>query len=302
MNINTQSIPMARPAVVANAAREQRSNSDSLVEQIVDKTYLSANYAASGLAGAAAGTGAWVRSGVSETLKTTGSMVTNIVKTEKYGPVLKMVAATAALGAGLAGGALAAPVSLLWGAYAGTKPIDHSVPRQFTVDQGISRAYGDVQGGLTRTGAGIREEMEELGNYKLQPGERRIEIPLIRAAKTLVMGSVGAVVGGAVGLVTAAASAVTETAKGIAEAATDSRLNVGEKVFSAAASVVGGVAHGVSYGVRSGLATFGHTLEATWEKDSMVQGGRALAREVSGAVSASVAPRATLLEEQPVQA
>ncbi len=300
MNISTNTIARS-PYTLSAAPAEKRSSSDTIVEQIVDKTYLSANYAASGLAGAFSGTAGYVTGGLPETFKVTGSMLKNIVKTEKYGPVLKTVAATAGVAASLVGGVIAAPVSLIWGAVEGTGPIDHKVPRQFTVGEGAKEAYSDVKGGLTKFGSGIREELEELGNYKLKEGERPIEIPLIRAAKTIVMGAVGAVVGGVVGLATAAAATVTETAKGIGAAFTDDRLNIGEKVFSGAASVIGGAAHGVSYGVRSGLATFGNTVATTWDKDSVGLGGKTLFMEAGVSLAASVAPRATLLEERAVE-
>lgn len=300
MNISTN--PTVRNSYTLSAAPAEKStNTDNLVEQIVDKTYLSANYAASGLAGAASGTAAWVTGGLPETIKTAGSMLKNIAKTEKYGPILKTVAATAGVAASLVGGVVAAPVSLIWGAVEGAGSVDSKVPRQFTVDKGIQEAYGDVKGGLNKFGSGIREELEELGSYKLKEGERPIEIPLIRAAKTIVMGAVGAVVGGVIGLATAAAATVTETAKGIGAAFTDDRLNIAEKVFSGAASVVGGAAHGVSYGVRSGLATFGNTVATTWDKDSVGLGGKKLFSEAGVSLAASVAPRTTLLEERPIQ-
>lgn len=299
MNITTNTIPV-RNYTLGEAA-PKRASSDTIVEQIVDKTYLSANYAASGLAGAVSGGGAYLTGAVPEAFRTTGNAVKNIIKTEKYGPVLKAVAATATLAAGTVAGVLAAPVSLVWGAFEGVGPIDNSVPRQFTVGQGAKEAYRDVKGGFNKFGAGIREDMEELGNYKLKPGERAIEIPLVRAGRTIIMGAVGAVVGGAVGLVTAAASTVTEVAKGIGAAFTDDRLNIAEKAFSGVASVVGGAVHGVSYGVRSGFATLGKTVEAAWDKESIVASGKALFTEASTSVAASVAPRKTLLEETPAQ-
>ena len=301
MNIQTNTNIPVRNYTPADAPAEKRPSSDSIVETIVDKTYLSANYAASGLAGAVTGGGAYVTGGLPEAFRTTGNAVKNIIKTEKYGPVLKAVAATGALAAGAVAGVLAAPVSLVWGAIEGVGPIDNNVPRQFTVGQGAKEAYGDVKKGFNKFGAGIREDMEELGNYKLKPGEKRIEIPLVRAGRTIIMGAVGAVIGGAVGIVTAAASAVTETAKGIGAAFTDDRLNIAEKAFSSVTSVVGGAVHGLSYGVRSGFATFGKTVEASWEKESIVASGKALIAEAGTSLSAAVSPRKTLLEEAPTQ-
>lgn len=302
MNISVNNPTVAYRSLAQSSTPIENRKSDTIVETIIDKTYLSANYAGSALAGATTGTGAWVTGGLPEAVKTTGSMVKNIIKTEKYGPVLKTVAATAALAGGIVGGAVSLPVSTIWGAFEGTGPVDNNVPRQFTIGEGAKAAYSDVKSGLNKFGAGIREDMEELGNYKLQPGEKAVEIPLIRAAKTIVMGAVGAVIGGAVGIATAAASAVTETAKGVGAAFADDRLNIAEKVFSGAASAIGGAAHGVSYGVRSGLSTLARTIDTTWDKDSLIEGGRTLFGEAGVSLSASVAPRATLLEEKAAQA
>lgn len=293
-NIQNRNITLS----AQGAPSKEASSSDALVERIIDKTYLSANYAGSSLAGAVVGVGGYLRSGISAGVATTASTVGNVLKTEKFGPVLKLVAATGAVAAGVAGTVIAAPVSLIWGAFSGASSVDSSVARQFTIDKAIDKSFGSVSNGLTKFGEGIREDMKELGDYKLKPGEKRIEIPLIRTLQTVVMAGVGAVVGGAVGIATAAASAVAETAKGIGAAWTDDRLNIGEKLFSNVNSVIGGVAHGVSYGVRSGLSTFGQAVGTTWEKESAFQGGKKMFAEAGYSLSASVAPRKTLLEEK----
>ncbi len=301
MNISANTIRNSYTFNAEQTPAKAKSSSDTLVEQIVDKTYLSANYAASGLAGAASGTGAWVSTGIPTTLKTTGSAVANILKTEKFGPVLKGVAATGALVAGVAGGVLAAPVSLFAGIWQGAGEVDNNVPRQFTVSQASKEAYTEVRDGLKDFGKGIQEDMQQLGEYKLKPGERPIEIPLIRAAKTIVMGSIAAVVGGAVGIATAATSAVTEAGKGIADAFTDDRLNIAEKVFSSATSVIGAAAHGLSFGVRSGFSTLGQGIDQTWDK-GVVAGAKSIFSEAGNSIATSVAPRRTLLEERPESA
>lgn len=300
MNIANNSISYSLPTANRPLAKElhQAPNSDSLVERIIDKTYLSANYAASGLAGGVSGLGAYAYKGLANGVKTTGSAIANIVKTEKYGPVLKAASASGALVAGVAATAIAAPVSLLWGIYEGTSPVDNSVPRQFTVKEGIEHSYSKVGGAMDRVGRELRQELREFGNYKLKPGEKPIEIPLVRAAKTALMGAVGAVVGGAVGVLTAVTSAATETARGVASAWTDSRLNLGEKVLANATSTVGGVVHGLSYGLSSGLSTFAHAIGDTYRDDSMIEGGKKLFKNAASALLVSVAPRATLLEEQ----
>ena len=301
VNNNTNLIRNSYTSTPQAAPAEAKSSSDTMVERIVDKTYLSANYAASGLAGAASGTGAWVTTGIPTAIKTTGSAVVNILKTEKYGPVLKGVAATGALVAGVAGGAIAAPVALFSGIWQGAGEVDRSVPRQFTVSQASQEAYSEVRDGLKDFGKGIQEDMQRLGDYKLSPGERPIEIPLIRAAKTLVMGSVAAVVGGAIGIASAAAATVSEAGKGIVEAFTDERLNVAEKVFSSATSVVGAAAHGVGFGLASGLSTFGQGVGQTWDK-GVVAGAKSIFSEAGNSLATAVAPRTTLLEEKPESA
>ncbi len=282
-----------------SAPSKEKAKSDSLVDKIVDKTYLSANYAASGLSGAAAGVGAWATEGVPQAFKATGSAVKNILKTEKFGPTLKLAAAAGSVVAGVVGGVLAAPISLVCGIWQGAGEVNNSIPRQFTVSQATQEAFSEVKEGLRDTGSSIVEDMQELGAYKLKPGERPIDVPLIRAAKTVVMGTLAAVVGGAVGLATAATSMVTEAGKGIAEAFTDDRLNIGEKVYSSVTSVIGAAAHGVSYGVRSGFSTLGQGIASTWDKDSVTDGAKKIFNEAKNSFAASVAPQKTLLEERP---
>ena len=54
----TQVRPNQTPQQPPQNTKPEPPKSDTMVEKIVDNTYLSANYAASGLAGAAAGGGA----------------------------------------------------------------------------------------------------------------------------------------------------------------------------------------------------------------------------------------------------
>jgi hypothetical protein len=270
--------------------------SDTMVEKIVDNTYLSANYAASGLSGAASGVGAWGTTGVPQTLKSTASIIKNVYKTEKIGPTLKTLALVSAVPVMAVGGAIALPVSLLAGVWQGAGEVDSSVPRQFTVGQAAGEAYKEVKEGLNSVGNGIQEEMKELGEYKLKPGEKVIDIPLIKAGKTLIMGAIGAAVGGIAGAVSAIAATATEGAKGIAGAFTDSNLNIGEKVLAAGASVISAPLHGAMYGLRTGLATVGNTIGKTWDKDSVVEGAKSIIADAKTGVAASIAPRTVLTQ------
>lgn len=168
-------------------------SSDGLVEEIVDKTYLSANFAASGLAGAVSGASAWVTSGLPETAKTTGSAISDIWRTEKFGPILRGVAATGALVSGVAAGLLGAPLAIAGGLFYGAGQVDRSVPRQFTVGQAAQHSYKELGEDFEVTGRDVRKTFQHLGDYKLKPGENPLEIPLVRLTKTAAVGTTAAV-------------------------------------------------------------------------------------------------------------
>lgn len=298
MNIGTQNYRtqnLARPAQSSQAAEPPKS--DSTVEKIVDNTYLSANYAASGLSGGASGLGAWGTS-MPDTLRSTGSVLKNVYKSEKIGPTLRTLGLVAAVPVMAVGTAIAAPVSLFAGIWQGVKEVDSTVPRQFTVSQAAGEAYKDVGQGLSSVNKGIQEAMTEFGNIKLKPGEKPIDIPLIKAGKTLAMGAVGVMVGGAAGLVSAFAATVSEGAKGIVSAFGDSNLNIAEKFVAAGTSVVSAPVHGVLYGLRTGLATASNAVGQTWDKDSLTEGAKSIIKDVSVGVAASVAPHTVLTQEK----
>jgi len=269
-----------------------------MVDTIVDNTYLSANYAASGLSGAASGLGAYVTTGVPQTFKSAGSILANVAKTEKIGPTLKTLALVAAVPVAAVVGAIGAPVSLLAGVWQGAGEVDNSVPRQFTVKQAAGEAYSEVKSGINSFAKGVQEEMKELGDYKLAPGEKAIDIPLIKAGKTLIMGAIGAAVGGIAGAVSAIAATATEAGKGVVEAFAAKDLNVGQKLFAAGTSVVSAPIHGAIYGLRTGLGTVGNALEQTWENDSIVSGAKSILEDSKVGVAASVAPHSVLTQER----
>lgn len=285
-----------------NQDRPTPPKSDGVVEKIVDNTYLSANYAASGLSGAAAGTGAWVTTGVPQAFQSTASIIKNVVKTEKIGPTLKTLALVSAVPVMAAGAAIAAPISLLAGIWHGAGEVDSSTPRQFTVSQATGEAYKEVKDGLNSIGNGIQKEMEELGAYKLKDGEKPIDIPLIKTGKTLIMGAIGAAVGGVAGLVSAVAATASEAGRGVVNAFTDSNLNIGEKVLAAGTSVVSAPIHGALYGARTGLATFGNAIGRTWDKDSVMAGARSIVNDAQVGVSAAVAPKSVLTQVRKTEA
>ena len=289
-----------KPYISAPKTEQQppKSGSDSMVEKIVDGTYLSANYAASGLSGGISGLGAFGRSGITQTVKTGASILYNVARTEKLGPTLKTLALVAAVPVTAAAGALTAPISLLAGVWQGAGEVESSTPRQFTVTQASKEAYTEVKGGINNFAGDIQEEMKELGEYKLKPGEKAIEIPLIKLGKTLIMGTIGAAVGGIAGAVSAIGATATEAATGVVGALSDENLNVGQKLFAAGTSVVSAPVHGVIYGGRTALGTIGGALAETWDEDSMTEGAKSILADAKVGVSASVAPEKTLVQER----
>lgn len=272
-----------------------------MVDRIIDRTAISANYAASGLAGGVTGIGAWVTKGIPGTFKATGSTLKGLWKTEKFGPILKGVAMAGTLVGGVVGGVLALPVSFVMGAWQGAGEVETNPPRQFNVGEAIKESYTEVGGGLKEFAADIAEDMKEFGEYKLKPGEKPVEIPLIRTGKTLVNGAIGLAVGAGGAVVSGVAGAGSEFARGVGGAFTNDELNVGEKVVSVLPNAIGAVSHGAIYGLRTGLATFGHAVANTWGDESTFgefgDGVKGMWEDTKFGVAAAVAPQTVLLEE-----
>ncbi len=291
---------IATPELQPEVQAERSPNRD-LVDRIVDNTYLGANYPASAVGGTLAGGAAWVAQGPKETVKNTAAAVSGLWKTERYGPTLKTLALAATVPAVVAGGVLAAPVTLVTGLFRGAGQVDGDTPRQFTVDKATSHSFDKTSQNLKEISSEFRQGMKELGDYKLSEGEKAIDIPLIKTAKTLAVGALAGAVGGAVGLVSALTAFATETVRGVGSAFGNDELNAGQKLFAATNSVVGAAVHGTSYGVRTGLATFGNALTQTWDKDSVGAGVGSIINNVRDGVAATVAPERVLLEERPLQ-
>lgn len=274
---------------------------NGMVDRIIDRTSVSINYAASGLAGAITGAGAWVTNGLPGAVKATGSTLAGLWNTEKYGGVLKTVAMAGTLIGGVAGAVLALPVSIGMGAWQGAGEVKTDPPRQLNVGAAAKEGYKEVGESLTEFTEEIREDMREFGKYKLEPGEKPIEIPLIKTGATILAGVAGAVVGTAGAVVSGVAGAGSEFARGVGGAVTNKELNVGEKVMTLLPNAVGAVSHGAVYGLRTGLSTLGHAIENTWGDEStygeMGAGLKGIWDDTKFGIGAAVAPQTVLLEE-----
>ena len=271
----------------------------TMVDKIIDKTYLTANFTASTLSGGVAGLGAYARAAAPATLKSTASLYKNLWKAETIGPNLKILGSLVAAPLMLAGGVLGLPVSLIAGMYQGGDEVDSSKPRQFTIAQATKEGYGQTKAGWESVSKSAIEAFEEMGTEKLAEGEKPLDIPIIKSLKTLAIGATAAAVGGIAGVVSALVSTVRQVGAGIGNSFGDESLNLGGKLLGSAGAVLGGAVHGVTYGLTTALSVTGHGFAETWKKDSLVEGGQKVFNQAWNSLAASAAPRATLLQEKP---
>ncbi|MFN8610362.1 MAG: hypothetical protein U0931_22685 [Vulcanimicrobiota bacterium] len=304
MNVMTANTPKVNTGLRLQSQQPQPNGEppqrpNTLVDKIIDKTYLTANFTASTLSGGVAGLGAYARSAAPSTLKATASLYKNLWKAETIGPNLKILGSLVAAPAMVAGGVLGLPVSLLAGMYQGGDEVDSSKPRQFTIGAASKEGYTKTKAGWDSITKGAVEAFEEMGTEKLGEGERPIDIPIIKTAKTLAVGVTAAAVGGIAGAISLAVSTGRQIGAGVAESLTDSSLNFGGKLLGSAGAVLGGAVHGLSYGLGTFASVTGQGLSETWKKDSVVQGGSRVFSQAWSSVAASAAPQSTLLQERP---
>lgn len=296
-NIAANSTPPSNP----NPTPPQEPKEPSMIDKIVDRTFIGANYTASAIGGALGGAagvlrGSWVPAG-----KLTGSFVKNLIKTETVGPNLKIIGTLAAVPLAGIAFAVGAGVSVLAGVWQGVKQVDTEKPREFSVGAATGAGYNSVKNSWAEIGKEGVESMNEWGNEKLGEGEKPFDIPLIKTGKTLLMGAVGAAVGGAAGVVAGTIGAVREVGAGVWGALTDDKVNVFGKVYGAVGATVGGVVHGGIMGVSTAVGTFLHGMGETWDKDSMIQGGKQVFGDAFKSVYASAMPVTAMFEEVPVE-
>lgn len=291
----TVSPALAQRTSATNASAPQEK---TMVDRVVDKTFLGANYTASAFSGTVGGLGGYARSVVPSTLKAAAAIVPNLWKAETIGPNLKILGTVAALPAVAAGAVVGLPVSLVAGLYHGASEVDSSKPRQFTIGPALREGYGDVKGGWEKMTEGIQKGMTDFAAEKLGEGEKPLDIPIIKTGKALAMGVAGAAIGGVAGLVSACVGTIRESAAGIGQAFKDENLNLPGKVIASAGAVVGGVVHGLTYGVATTVSIAGKGMAETWKQDSMVGGGKAIAQQAGKSVAASFNPKGTLLQER----
>ena len=272
-----------------------------LVDKIIDKTYLTANFTASTLSGGVAGLGAYARSAAPSTLKATGSLYKNLWKAETVGPNLKILGSVVAAPLMLAGAVIGLPVSLAAGMYQGGDEVQASKPRQFTITAATKEGYTKTKDGWESLTKSAIESFNDMGNEKLAEGEKPVDIPIIKSVKALAMGVTAAAVGGIAGAVSMVVSAGRQIGAGVVDSLTDSSLNLGGKLLGTAGAVLGGAVHGVVYGAGTFASVTGQGFSETWKKDSLGQGGSKVFSQAWSSVAASAAPLGTLLQDKKEQ-
>jgi hypothetical protein len=278
---------------------EQPKPEQTMVERIVDKTYLGANYTASGISGTIGGLGAYGRSVLPATVKATGSFYKNFIKAETIGPNIKILGSLVAGPLFVAGAVLGLPISAGVGLYQGADEVDSSKPRQFTIGAAGVAGYKETREGWTELTDSAIKSFEEMGNDKLAEGEKPFDIPLIKTVKTVAVGAAAAAIGGVAGVASFALGTAREAAVGVVRSFADDRLHLGGKLLGSAAALVGAPVHGAVYGAGTFLSITGNAIATTWDKDSLVKGASSALSGAKNSVFAAVAPESTLLQEKP---
>jgi len=269
----------------------------TMVEKIVDRTIMSANYLGSSLSGAAGGLGAFGSEAVQAGVGTTTSALVNLWKTETIGPNLKILGTLAAAPMIAAAAVVALPVCAVAGMVHGARSVDSSRPRELTLGQAAVQGFEKTRSGFEHLVAQGREDLQEMGSRKLEPGEKPFDIPLIKTAKTLAMGAAAAAVGGVTGLVCAVVGSVRQVAGGLGRAVRDPNLNLPGKMIAGAGAVIGGTVQGVAFGAGSAVSILGKGVAETWKQDSMLKGGQAILQRAVASVRTAASPQAALVGE-----
>ncbi len=296
-NIHNRYASVSASPRVVNDQPATEPPDQSMVDKIIDNTYLGANYTASALSGAITGVGSFVYSAPIFTARSLGAVIPNLWKAETLGPNIKILGTVAAAPLLLAGAVVGLPVSLVSGIWNGVSEVDPSTPRQFTIGSAAQAGFVDTNNGWRGLTDGLVEDWKSLGEAKLSPGQKPLDIPIIKTVKTLLVGAAGAAVGGVTGVAAAALSGLREAGVGIVESVTDKNLGLLGKAHAAVGSVVGGVVHGATFGVGTAFGSLFVGLGETWRQDSLFGGLGSVLKHAKNTVFTAVAPETAAFNE-----
>jgi hypothetical protein len=272
MNIstNTPKVP------VRNAAPQQTPETDKTITQkivdgTVDSTLAATDRVSGGISGLATGTVAYLSKMPGLAVDGVKSAA-NLYRAEKIGPNIKVVATLASpliAGVAVAGAGLGLVVAAGAGLVTGFSAHDSEKPRDFTIDEAVSKAWNKTRESVSEFGADAIKGSQEIREIEVKPGDKLWDIPLppfARTAKTVAATVAGVVMGGVGGIATAFATTATSAWGGLKNAATDfSAANALGAVGAVVASPVTGVIHGLSKVVTTPIKA----AAQAWKQDSL---------------------------------
>lgn len=284
MNISSTSPKIVQRPVQTQSQAENRSPqsiTDRIIDATVDKTLAGTDRLAGAVSGLATGATAYL-SKMPNLAANVVKSAHNLFQAEKIGPNIKFVAALATpliAGLAVAGAGLGLVIAAGAGAVSGFQAHNADKPREFTIDQAVSKAWSQSREAVSEFGSDMVKSSQEVRDISVKPGDKLWDIPLppfARSAKTVAATVAGLAMGGVGGI----ATAVATSGKEIVNAPKDMPENWNTNDFIGAAgsilaAPVTGLVHGLSKVVTTPIAA----AATAWKADSLTQALKAGASE-----------------------
>lgn len=282
MNISANTPKIQIPNTPQQKPQEpEKTITQKIVDGTVDNTLAATDRVSGAISGMATGSVAYL----SKMPSLAGDGVksaANLFKAKKIGPNIKVVAglltpliagvAVAGAGLGLVGAAIA-------GLGSGFSAHDSEKPRDFTIDEAVSKTWNKTRGAVEEFGDEAVKGSQEVREIEVKPGDDLWDIPLppfARTAKTVAATVAGIVMGGVGGAATALATTLEGAWGGVKNAATDfSAANLLGGVGAIIGSPVTGAVEGISKVFSTPIKAAG----VAWKQDSIVSALKEGAKE-----------------------
>lgn len=217
MNITTNSVALGRPAAAAPKAaetpkKEYRVKSEQ--HHIADR-YEDSREFGNGVAGLVTGATLETATATVRSPRLAWEIAENLWQAETLGPNIKLLGTLAAI-PGAALNIVAAP---FYGGFTGarlagkaSRATEDVLPKDAAPEYTNRRFNGDKEDSKSLTARWI-DGLEELGAKKLEPGEKKFDVPLLSPVFSVVGGVVSGGISGVVGLVAGLGAGLLTTAK-----------------------------------------------------------------------------------------